>query len=301
MTEKNLYTAVPVERSALSISHQEGLLLVGSCFTENIGNRLRDFGFRVLINPFGVLYNPLSIAESLRLCCRGIAVKEEDLFYHNGLWHSWKHHGSFSHQDKDKCLKQCNERIEEACRFMQQPHTTLVTLGSAFTYFHEGNPVANCHKVPASCFEKRLIDQNHIVDSFQDIGLEKTIFTISPIRHWADGAHGNQLSKSTLMLAVEELRQRRGVLYFPSYEIVMDELRDYRFYEQDMLHPSSLTVDIIWQRFQQAFMDKETIALGEKFRALHTMEAHRPLSPESEAYQLHLKKIDQLRKELNIQ
>lgn len=317
-----LNTPVAVEPSALKLDHRHPVLLVGSCFTEHIGARLEDYGFRVMMNPFGILYNPLSIAEALRRCQENDPISEADLVEHNGLWHSWLHHGCFSNRDREACLDLCNQRIEEAHRLLQEPCTILVTLGSAYAYFLKGRdkvPVANCHKLPAAHFEKRLLSVREIAEAFESLNIPNArfIYTISPIRHWADGAHGNQVSKSTLMLAVETLRcvsekhnidltedtrcadfRTSSASYFPSYEIVMDELRDYRFYAEDMLHPSPLAVEIIWQRFCETYLTQETITLGERFHQLHAMEAHRPLFPESEAYRRHLEKTEALRNEL---
>lgn len=299
-----LQTSITTAPSPHKLHHSQPLLLVGSCFTESIGAKLSDFGFSTLVNPFGILYNPLSIAECLRRCLAGEEISEHDLVEHNGLWHSWLHHGSFSAATQEDCLARCNQVIREAHAALQQPHTIIVTLGTAYAYFlNDGSlspalPVANCHKVPASRFTKRLLSLQEITTAFDalDVGSHQLIFTVSPIRHWADGAHGNQLSKSTLLLAINQMRQ---ALYFPSYEIMMDELRDYRFYDRDMLHPSPLAVDIIWQKFQDTFLERETLELGKKHSLLHSMKAHRPLFPESEAYQRHLQKIAELEHELN--
>lgn len=300
-----LQTSIKITPSPYKLHHSQPIMLVGSCFTENIGAKLSDYGFSTLVNPFGILYNPLSIAECLRRCLFGEAITEHELVEHNGLWHSWIHHGSFSSATKEDCLARCNNAIQEAHDALKKPHTIIVTLGTAYSYFLKNGeisptlPVANCHKVPAGSFSKRLLSIEEITKAFEalPLGDHKLIFTVSPIRHWADGAHGNQLSKSTLLLAIDQMPK---AIYFPSYEIMMDELRDYRFYDSDMLHPSPLAVDIIWQKFQEAFLEKETQELGQKYSLLLSMKAHRPLFPESEAYQKHLQKIADLEKELNL-
>ena len=288
-----LHTPVAIEPSPLRLSHEKPVLLVGSCFTDHIGQRLRDYGFTVLTNPFGILYNPLSIAECLRRCYGGEEVGREHLVQHNGLWHSWLHHGSFSAPTAEECLSKCNTSLREAHRLLQGGHSLLVTLGTAFVYEREGLAVANCHKVPAGQFVKRQLSVEEVAAALQPY---PALYTVSPIRHWADGAHGNQLSKATLLLAIDHTRHP----YFPAYEIVMDELRDYRFYEPDMLHPSQVAVDIIWERFQQTYMDPSTIALGQKHHQLHLLEGHRPLHPHSTEALKHQQRINTLRNELNI-
>lgn len=286
-----LQTQIPVSVSPLRISHHQHILLVGSCFTEHMGQKLQDFGFEVMMNPFGILYNPLSIAECLNRCYNDRELTEDELVFHDGLWHSWLHHGCFSNADKESCLCACNRAIHEAHSFLQQPHKVIITLGTANVYSRKGMVVANCHKIPNTAFEKRRLELEEIIEALKPY---PALYTVSPIRHWADGAHGNQLSKATLLLAIEQM----GGEYFPAYEIMMDELRDYRFYDQDMLHPSSLAIELIWERFQQTYMDTETVALGQKYHQLHLMEAHRPLYPDSETFRKHQDKIELLRKDI---
>lgn len=281
------------------------ILLLGSCFTDAVGERMEHGGLTVLRNPFGVLYNPLSIAACLDHCLSGQHIGEEMLVQHDGLWHSWLHHTSLSHPDREECLRQCNERIDAAHRFLQECDTLVITWGTAYAYYLTTQPdseqslsepllVANCHKVPARHFERRRLEVDEIVQTWLPLCQRLTqlpqqpriIFTVSPIRHLADGAHGNQLSKATLLLALDHLSDQWSVIsdqqnrvsqpatdpqfsisYFPAYEIMMDELRDYRFYDRDMLHPSDLAVDIIWQRFQQTYLQPETmeyVRLSEK-------------------------------------
>lgn len=270
----NLTTPVPVVPSPLRLSHERPVLLIGSCFTESIGMKISDFGFRTLINPFGILYNPLSIAECLRRCVEGEEITERELVFRDQLWHSWLHHGSFSRPTPEACLEACNQRLHEAHNFLKENPVIILTLGTAWVYEHEGRPVANCHKVPGKEFTKRLLTVDEITSQFSPLNSPFPILlTVSPIRHWADGPHGNQLSKSTLLLATEQLPWE----YFPAYEILMDELRDYRFYDRDLLHPSPLAVDIVWERFQQTYMDAPTLARGQEAHKQHLREAHRPL------------------------
>lgn len=260
--------------------------------------RLKDCGFKVIANPFGILYNPISIAECIARCRQQpMALADEDLVYYGGIWHSWHHHSKFSNPDRKLLEASIADSYHEAHQVLEENPIIIVTLGTAYLYEHNGHVVANCHKVPANQFIRRLASVDEVSNALDNAlhGLD-TIVTISPIRHWADTPHGNQLSKSTLMLATQEMGET--VHYFPAYEIMMDELRDYRFYEADMLHPSPVAIEIIWQRFAMTFFDKETLSLAEKYQQLHRMEAHRPQFPESEAHRQHLAKIELLRQEL---
>lgn len=276
-----LFTRVGMPSIPFGIDFATGIVSLGSCFSDEIGMRLRDSGFHIEQNPFGTLYNPASIASALRRMMYDIEVGEEDLVEYEGLWHSWHHHGSFSRTTAEGCLEACNSRLHQAHSALKEASLLMVTFGSAWIFEHEGAVVANCHKLPQQMFVRRRMSVDDIVALWRPLLDElhvcypslNILFTVSPIRHIGDGAHGNQLSKSTLLLAVDELvdkelppakrkkkdvkmeAQKRPVtLYFPSYEIVLDELRDYRFYDSDMVHPSSLAVDMVWDRFQRVTM-----------------------------------------------
>jgi hypothetical protein len=281
MQEIEFYTRVGVPAMPFGIDYATGIVSLGSCFSDEIGMRLRESDFHVEQNPFGTLYNPASIAAALRRIMYNREVGMEDLVEYGGLWHSWHHHGSFSRPTAEECLEVCNSRLHGAHEALKQARLLLVTFGSAWVYEHEGEVVANCHKLPQDNFVRRCMTVDDIVSLWRPL-LEEVhacyptlhiLFTVSPIRHIGDGLHGNQLSKSTLLLAVDELvdhdlppakRKKKGAkveeserpvtLYFPSYEIVVDELRDYRFYGPDMVHPTDLAVDVVWDRFQRATM-----------------------------------------------
>lgn len=311
MHEVKLMTKVPVERGALTLSHVNHVLLMGSCFTENIGKRLAFSRFDTLINPFGIVYNPLSLADGLRRCIDGETIGEEHLVCHNGLWHSWLHHGVFSSADKQQCLDACNAALSAAHHFMQSCDTLLITMGSAWYFALANAPhtvVANCHKVPANLFVKRMATVEEVVSAWlpllQRLESEgrRVLFTVSPVRHQAYGAHGNQLGKAVLLLAIEQLQKVMGEKgcchYFPAYEIMMDELRDYRYYADDLLHPSALAEEIIWQRFQATYMSEETVKLCETAEKLSRMEMHRPLHADSEEYKAYEVNMAALRQEL---
>lgn len=297
MKERMLYTPVAVERAGFDIGFDDKVMLVGSCFTENMGKKMEDLGFCVNINPYGILYNPLSLADAMTRCMDNVKIVEEDLVCRDGLWHSWHHHGSFSRREKSDCLDVCNASTEKANHFLAECNTLIVTMGSSWLYRIEGNAfgeqnngmaVGNCHKVPASSFRKTIASVEEIVEAWKplckrliDSG-KRLVFTVSPVRHNAYGAHGNALGKAILLVAIDKLVNELScdaarIAYFPSYEIVMDELRDYRFYADDMLHPSSLAEEIVWQRFQQTFMSKETMErCDEEEKRLRRM-SHRAL------------------------
>ncbi len=304
-----LQTTVPGEAGGVGMRHADAVMLLGSCFADNMGERFEMAAFEVLRNPFGVLYNPMSMALCLRYCLENREITKEDLVFQQGLWHSWLHHSSFSDSTPEACLAQCNAAIHRAHDFLSRCSTLVVTFGTAFVYKQKGSGrvVGNCHKVPQQQFIKSLAKVEEIVSEWQHLifalpaHIKQIIFTVSPIRHWADGAHGNQLSKATLLMAVERLLGRRAghtMSYFPAYEIMMDELRDYRFYADDLLHPNSLAEKIIWQRFAQTYMSEATLRVVDKAEQLYRMSQHRPFFPDSEEYRKHKEKTEQLKQEL---
>lgn len=280
----------PVLSSEIAIAHGHRIVMMGSCFSDNIGERLRQELFDVEVNPFGTLYNPASIAVALHRLIDNKAVDSSSLFNHNGMWHSFSHHSTFSGADHDEVLKNINQTIDRAHHSLQEAETLIVTFGTAYVYtlVETGDVVANCHKLPAARFNRRSMSVAEIVTLWSEV-IErlrqfnqsiKIIFTVSPIRHLADGMHGNQLSKSTLLLAVEQLcKTFSGVaVYFPSYEIMMDDLRDYRFYASDMTHPSDVAVDYIYKLFGETFMPDSTRVLALECSRFTRRLRHRHMS-----------------------
>lgn len=277
------------------MSHSQQILLLGSCFAEHMGEHLADNRFQADINPFGTLYNPLSVAGAIERLADARLYLEKELFKYAGVWHSRDHHSRFSHPDREICLQQINDSyIRSAGRF-KQTDWLLVTFGTAFVYFdkEDGNVVANCHKQPERNFDRRLITPEEIVARWRKtidrINRNehpfKIIFTVSPIRHIRDGLHANQLSKSTLLLAIDRLCQDcPEAEYFPAYEIVTDELRDYRFYASDMAHPSDTAIEYIWERFSETYFSLKTINLCQEWQKINKALNHRPLIPDSTAY-----------------
>lgn len=303
-----LQTVVHIDPPKSLLSYCSHIMMLGSCFVENIGSRLEYFHFNVDVNPCGVVYNPESVANTLELLLKRKLFNKDDLWYHNGLWGSFTHHGHFSSSNVEECLAGINGRIAASAEYLKNTDLLVVTWGTAwvFEYLETGVIVSNCHKFPATAFRRFRLKVETIVKRYMKL-LEylhgqypeiKILFTVSPIRHWKDGAHGNQLSKSVLHLAIDELMQHFDfVSYFPSYEIVMDELRDYRFYSEDMLHISPQGVAYIWEKFRDLYFEPETILLMRKVDKINKILAHRPLNPNSEET---LKSRNQAKHDLDI-
>jgi hypothetical protein len=254
------HTELIPEKLNYPISYKDKIMALGSCFVENIGQKLTDLKYKVQVNPFGIQYNPISIANSLNRLMAGNILESSELFNHEGLWHSFMHHSDYSNIDKEICLEQINREFEKARVHLQNAESLMITLGTAWVYEYSLNKmiVNNCHKLPASNFKRHRLEVDEIVCQLSNTFMELTKFnpnlriliTVSPIRHLKDGFHENQISKSSLLLAVEKLREIfKHVQYFPSYEIMMDDLRDYRFYKSDMVHPNEMAIDYIWEKF----------------------------------------------------
>ena len=282
------------------IKYSDHVLLMGSCFAENVGGLLLENKFSCDVNPFGILYNPLSIAKALRQMLDGKVYTMDDLFDSGGQWHSWMHHSSFSSTDADECLNRINSRLEKATSALPRTSWLIMTWGTAFVYEKDSEVVGNCHKQPDRLFTRRLLDVDTICGEWNDTLREakqrfpglKVMLSVSPIRHLKDGLHGNQISKSVLLLAIDRLcRELDFCHYFPSYEIVMDELRDYRFYAEDMLHPSPLAVKYIWECFCSTYMSKDTQRVMKEWADIQKGLAHRPFNPDSDTYRRFLSQI----------
>ena len=295
-------TKVELPLGQVSIGHADRMMLWGSCFAENIGKRLTDNKFSCDVNPFGVLYNPLSIAEALYELQEGKPYTAGQLMEHQGTWFSLMHHSAFSSRSQEECLARINRRFQEGSARLRTSDWLLFTWGTARVYQwkEDGRVVGNCHKLPDRCFTRRLLSVEEIVSTYQKL-LEvlhgqnprlKVLFTVSPIRHAKDGMHGNQLNKAVLLLAIEELCTRLPYChYFPSYEILMDELRDYRFYADDMLHPSQLAVDYMWECFCEVCFDAVTRKIMQDWEKIRKGLEHRPFDVQSDAYQCFLSQI----------
>ena len=259
-----LQTVVDIKPSEWQIGYEDRILMLGSCFADEMGEQMHRRGLHVTSNPFGTLYNPLSIAQAINL--QIFESSNLPMINHDGLWHSMAHHGAFSRPNKEDAEQAVRGSIEAMQNALAEATVVIVTFGSAWVYEMEGQIVANCHKMPESRFTRRRLSVDEIVEAWRPIvdryPDKRWLFTVSPIRHIRDGLHENQLSKATLLMAVEQLASLEGrsggVSYFPSYEIVLDELRDYRFYADDLVHPSSLAVNYIWERFTEVFCTPQT-------------------------------------------
>ena len=310
-----------------SINHNSRIVMLGSCFAENIGKKLIECGFNVVMNPMGILYNPISIHKALERIIEGREFTADELFYHNGLWASFMHHGSFSHSDKSEALKMMNERLLEAHHQLKNATHLIITFGSSEVYEHDRQVVANCHKLPSRQFTHRLLSINEITTQYCPPASEQsteslasqycppvlggravggggqtlltpsssllTIFTVSPVRYLGEGAHHGQINKATLLLATDQICRETGADYFPSYEIMMDELRDYRYYATDMIHLSEVAIDYIFERFTTTYLTEEAIRTAEEIKKIKKSLSHRPLHPDSEEYQKFKKKLSQ--------
>lgn len=291
-----LYTRATIPKARFYFSYEERIVMMGSCFAENIGRKLAENKFSVDINPFGTLYNPASVAEGLRRLLRPESFTANELFQHEGLYHSFAHHSRFSAATVEECLANINNRLSLSSGILAKATRLVITLGTAFVYRLKSNGqiVSNCHKLPERMFERRRLSAGEIVEDWKPLLLAlweqnpalKILFTVSPIRHWKDGAHENQLSKATLLLATDALQGEYPdrIAYFPAYEILMDELRDYRFYADDMLHPSSLAIDYIWRRFIENFLSTDTSCILKEWGDIQKAMNHKPFQPDSEAY-----------------
>lgn len=296
-------TIVDIPTHAPKISHADKLMLMGSCFAENIGSMLIDAKFRCDVNPFGILYNPHSIRIALRQIMENKQYTAADLFYHNEQYRSYMHHGLFADDDSEKTLNGINHRIHEAHHALPHLNYLLLTFGTSWVYTlkENGQIVSNCHKMPANTFERTRLTVDEIVKDYTELIQDiqklnstcKFLFTVSPIRHAKDGAHGNQLSKAILLLAIERLQELfpGHIAYFPSYEIVLDELRDYRFYSEDMNHPSPLALEYIWKRFSESFFSPQTQTIINECQKIKKDLLHRPINKDSESYRAFLKQI----------
>ena len=313
-----LFTRVDTSAADFRIDYTSRISFFGSCFADNISAQFAARKFGVLANPFGTVYNPVSIAGQIRAIADGKVFGESDVFQDarglqdvsgkqdaRGPWHSWDAHSSLSAATREECIEKLNNAATRTREFLQQADVVFITLGTAFVYFlKDGRVVANCHRQDPALFERRMITVEEAAQALREIErvLRKIrtdiriVFTVSPLRHMADGAHNNTLSKATLQLAVEKAKagmqaSANSISYFPSYEIVMDELRDYRFYDSDMVHLSEIAEEYIFERMVGYYCDENTrtnIARVEKFMK---MANHRITDPDSPATKNFLQKI----------
>lgn len=293
------------------IRHNHKILLMGSCFSDSIGQRLQKSGFNTLVNPFGVLYNPLSISRNLKKVISQENYSFDEIRQNRTSYFHFDHHSSFSSESAEQVLKNIRENLDQTREFVKNLDILILTPGSSYVYewVETGEAVANCHKLPENHFSRRVLSVSEIVNDFIELyGLLKAlrpalkiILTVSPVRHWKYGAHGNQLSKARLQLAIEEIcEQCSEVYYFPSYEIQLDELRDYRFYAEDMLHPSAQAADYIFESFGQVYFEEKTQQIARQAQNIHQAVSHQVFYKGSKSHldfiNQQLKKLEELKK-----
>ena len=298
-------TKVPVKTYEFPINYESKLLLLGSCFAENMGEKFHYFKFQTTINPFGIIFNPISIEKLVNRVVNQKKFTEIDIFYHNDLWHSYEVHSECSRADKSVFLQELNDTLHAMHRQITEATHVILTYGTSWVYRLKSSNeiVANCHKVPQSEFTKEIISPETIaqsirntIDTIHQINPDcKFIFTVSPVRHAKDGFPENQRSKAHLITAIQTILNPKSSFlnYFPSYEIMMDELRDYRFYADDMLHPSQTAIDYIWIRFFENYVNTDCFATMQEVCNIQKGLAHRPFNPETKSHQQFLETLNQ--------
>ncbi len=302
-----LQTKIPLTIAEHQIDHQSQLLLLGSCFSENIGKKLDCFKFQLVQNPFGILFHPLAIEKLVSKAVSGERYSKNDIFFLNERWHCFDSHSDLSDTSKEKVLRNLNKNLEKTNNQFTKATHILITLGTAWVYRRTktGAIVANCHKMPQKDFSKELLSANEVVKSIENtIALVRSVnkkvqfvFTVSPIRHLKDGFVENQRSKAHLITALHELIEvppmgARGLQYFPSYEIMMDELRDYRFYKADMVHPNQLAIDYIWEKFAEVWLAPKAHSVMKKVAEIQKGLDHRPFDERSEQHREFLASLE---------
>ena len=284
-------TEIELRPYARRIDHTDRLLALGSCFAAEIGQRLADAKFRIAVNPSGVLFNPLSIVRTLRRYRDGRPVAKEELQQADGRWFHYDFHGSLTGESADEALARMNAAVAEGARALREASVVLLTLGTAWVYERTdtGEAVANCHRQPAQRFRRRRLRVGEVVAAIEtaladELKDKHVLLSVSPVRHLSDGLAGNAASKAVLRLAAEELAERHARIdYFPAFEILCDDLRDYRFYDTDMCHPSATAVNYIYEAFSEVFFTPPTRELASKFLKFVKRLRHRPLTADTEA------------------
>jgi hypothetical protein len=281
--------------SHVKISYSDKIFFIGSCFSEEIGKKMQNLKFNVLQNPNGILYDPVSISSALDSYIQNKIFNEDDIFYLNDLWHSWQHHSVFSGMSKEDVLQNINRSQTEANNFLKTASWLIITPGTSYNYIFKksGVPVANCHKAPQNFFEKKLLSTDEIISNLSGSISKlrslnsnlKIIFTISPVRHVKDGVVENNRSKGRLIDAIHSITEKfENVFYFPSYELIIDVLRDYRFYKSDLVHPTSAATDFVFENFCNAFLDDPGKKLLEEIKAISSAINHKPFQKESTSH-----------------
>ena len=297
-------THIQIRPFEQKIDHSQPILSLGSCFADNIAKRLQRAKFDTTAAPTGILFNPESIARAIERFDRaredkGSLPTIKELHQANGVWYNYDFHSSLSHIDANVALAQMNEAIMRGAEALAEAKVVIITFGTAFVYRlnESGDVVANCHKQPQRLFSREMLSAEDIVQRYNallqgPLADKRVIFTLSPVRHLGDGLEQNSLSKATLRVAIAEIvAKNNNADYFPSYEIMMDELRDYRFYADDMAHPSALAVEYIWERFSQTALSEATLEAIKRIEHIMAAAEHRPFNPESDAHRAFCRKM----------
>ncbi|MFB9054688.1 GSCFA domain-containing protein [Formosa undariae] len=301
------FTEIPIQQQTENqIDYQSKVLLLGSCFVENIGKKFDYFKFQNHQNPFGVLFQPKAIEQLINHAVKGKVYTADDLFYHNDIWQSFEAHSKLNGLDQAAVLNGLNAAVKETRQFLESATHIVITLGTAWVYLHlESNRiVANCHKVPQKAFKKELLSSDEVEQSLQRMldaiatvnPNTNVIFTVSPIRHTKDGFVENTRSKSHLISAIHQLleaSETHQLHYFPSYEIMMDELRDYRFYASDLIHPNQVAIDYIWDKFKATWLAPSTVSIMKEVHSIQSGLQHKPFNDTSIQHQKFLNNLSQ--------
>lgn len=290
-------TVVPVLEREDKITYNHKILALGSCFADNMSAVFKRYQFQQISNPFGIVFHPLAIEKLIQFAVQGYVFTEKDVFENQQIWSCYAVHSCCNQLEKDDLIDYLNAKTCLLKEYLDQANFIVFTFGTAYVYEHisSGEIVANCHKVVQKEFAKKLLTYQQIFDSYQRIinlvrSVNKTaqlVFTISPVRHIKDGVVNNQRSKSLLHAALQDVLERQEqskVSYFPSYEILMDELRDYRFYQSDLLHPSEMALEYIWERFKEAYIATEAYEVMNKVQRVQSGLNHRPFNPTATAH-----------------
>lgn len=288
-------TQLPVPETDLNIRHQDRILAMGSCFATNIGARLKSLKWPIDVNPLGIVYNPVSLSRHLSFLMEPPELEADDLVERDGLVHHWDFHGDMSGLGRERTADNISSIVRQQAQKLGETRWLLITFGTAHVYVlrSSGRIVANCHKFPAGEFDKKLLDRtgmikecegitSKLLERFPDLNI---LVSVSPVRHLADGLIANSRSKAELVgLAHQLVSSHPRIHYFPGYELVLDDLRDYRFYDRDLAHPNDLAMDYIWDYFSQSFMDDTTLSLVREVQKVRKDLDHRPFHPESPTY-----------------
>jgi len=312
-TDPRLYTMqlqldIKIEKPESKIGYGQKIFLAGSCFTEHIGNNLQELKFEVMQNPYGILFDPSSVCSCLVSCIQNRQFEEKDFFYLNDVWNSWHHHSRFSDPEKNKAIALANDSVRKAHEFLKEADWVIITLGSSFCYrlteaadpagLSRGDIVANCHRAPAHWFTKYLLEIEETLslldNCFHQLRLFnpklKFLFTISPVRHVRDGVVENNRSKARLIEAVHHtVNKFEGLWYFPAYELVIDVLRDYRFYDIDLVHPDYQATRFVMEKFTETFIEESSQRIARQVKEIMTARKHRALHPNTSSHRNFLK------------